>query len=155
MLSYIFILHQTTTLSHIQQLCLLLSYIFILHQTTTTLMFTFLPFMLSYIFILHQTTTTKRRMSPSRRCLISSFYIKPQHCISSNRQVSVVLYLHSTSNHNSKSERFKAMRVVLYLHSTSNHNSCSWFLPVRAVVLYLHSTSNHNIYYVYICYSIY
>ena len=35
--------------------------------------------------------------------------------------------------------------VVLYLHSTSNHNHIPMQIFFRQVVLYLHSTSNHNI----------
>jgi len=34
----------------------------------------------------------------------------------------VVLYLHSTSNHNVWPVYYWHARVVLYLHSTSNHN---------------------------------
>ena len=56
----------------------------------------------------------------------------------------VVLYLHSTSNHNGTANVLEVHRVVLYLHSTSNHNSAIFFSHSRCVVLYLHSTSNHN-----------
>ncbi len=35
--------------------------------------------------------------------------------------------------------------VVLYLHSTSNHNALENLIPINFVVLYLHSTSNHNL----------
>ena len=35
-------------------------------------------------------------------------------------------------------------KVVLYLHSTSNHNIANAWNNRRKVVLYLHSTSNHN-----------
>ena len=37
--------------------------------------------------------------------------------------------------------------VVLYLHSTSNHNLDAAALWLPGVVLYLHSTSNHNLTY--------
>ena len=78
---------------------------------------------LYYIFILHQTTTETflRQNSPI-----------------------VVLYLHSTSNHNSQSSKYNGERVVLYLHSTSNHNMIIVRIILIPVVLYLHSTSNHN-----------
>ena len=56
----------------------------------------------------------------------------------------VVLYLHSTSNHNKKRTQKIAKIVVLYLHSTSNHNKEPGVLMCIYVVLYLHSTSNHN-----------
>ena len=53
-----------------------------------------------YIFILHQTTTFDQFITGMQGCIISSFYIKPQ--LLKFRQVRevVVLYLHSTSNHN-------------------------------------------------------
>ena len=57
----------------------------------------------------------------------------------------VVLYLHSTSNHNQRFVTFSTRIVVLYLHSTSNHNLCSHHFCTVFVVLYLHSTSNHNV----------
>ena len=57
---------------------------------------------------------------------------------------SVVLYLHSTSNHNTLLALAWPLYVVLYLHSTSNHNYKSYYLWIKEVVLYLHSTSNHN-----------
>ena len=56
----------------------------------------------------------------------------------------VVLYLHSTSNHNPRHVLHHLLRVVLYLHSTSNHNQKSLCSELSKVVLYLHSTSNHN-----------
>ena len=77
---------------------------------------------LYYIFILHQTTTIIGNESHFSSCIISSFYIKPQlpihtiififSCIISSfyikpqlvekviDKILVVLYLHSTSNHN-------------------------------------------------------
>ena len=79
--------------------------------------------LLYYIFILHQTTTPEARQVMEAR---------------------VVLYLHSTSNHNLSNSNLAGRTVVLYLHSTSNHNlSISPNTPA-IVVLYLHSTSNHN-----------
>ena len=60
------------------------------------------------------------------------------------RYTAVVLYLHSTSNHNFPRAMMCSTVVVLYLHSTSNHNNSSVQHDQPAVVLYLHSTSNHN-----------
>ena len=62
---------------------------------------------------------------------------------------SVVLYLHSTSNHNQSSRGNRGRCVVLYLHSTSNHNRALWSGLYHRVVLYLHSTSNHNLWPIY------
>ena len=123
--------------------------------------------MLYYIFILHQTTTGKLQERISQCCIISSFYIKPQlvesalrlrrSCIISsfyikpqpmlclNVLIIVVLYLHSTSNHNLITHVINIAYVVLYLHSTSNHNISVRVILYRLVVLYLHSTSNHNL----------
>ena len=56
----------------------------------------------------------------------------------------VVLYLSSTSNHNTKQIKKYCEEVVLYLSSTSNHNYCFRLLKYLLVVLYLSSTSNHN-----------
>ncbi len=79
MLYYIFILHQTTTGEIQKGLANKLYYIFILHQTTTQRRVSGKRNWLYYIFILHQTTTLQRY------ALLLSL---------------VVLYLHSTSNHN-------------------------------------------------------
>ena len=122
-LSYIFILHQTTTGCPYTQIHISLSYIFILHQTTTWLAFLSAVAWLSYIFILHQTTTIPLHRTQTTRCLISSFYIKPQPLLRRARNQSVVLYLHSTSNHNQRIGLAISVSVVLYLHSTSNHNA--------------------------------
>ena len=56
-LSYIVILHQTTTSIWIYTFCRVLSYIVILHQTTTETLIYITYLLLSYIVILHQTTT--------------------------------------------------------------------------------------------------
>ena len=82
----------------------LLYYIFILHQTTTLFSCHNPNALLYYTFILHQTTT------PILAII--------QECC-------VVLYLHSTSNHNTRQINVMPWYVVLYLHSTSDHNRIS------------------------------
>ena len=52
----------------------------ILHQTTTQLSSTTRALMLYLIEILHQTTTGSFRPLAPRGCILSKFYIKPQHC---------------------------------------------------------------------------
>ena len=99
-LYYIFILHQTTTSSATIAATLSLYYIFILHQTTTFMYASESSSKLYYIFILHQTTTCAFLQHPCSCCIISSFYIKPQLCLVPQLCSFVVLYLHSTSNHN-------------------------------------------------------
>ena len=143
-----------------------LYYIFILHQTTTSAMlsFIFLRCIISSFYIKPQLLDKIQNYSAS--CIISSFYIKPQHtqcanfeelgCIISSFYIkpqlifrcwpflAVVLYLHSTSNHNGVPRNDISDDVVLYLHSTSNHNGHQKHGSTCQVVLYLHSTSNHN-----------
>ena len=99
-----------------------LYYIFILHQTTTACALLQKRVALYYIFILHQTTTCMTERNSSFCCIISSFYIKPQRINYGNEFSRVVLYLHSTSNHNQRAVCASPVFVVLYLHSTSNHN---------------------------------
>ena len=108
---------------------------------------------LSYICFLHQTTTHRSQHVRIERCLISVFYIKPQHEYRAEPSRFVVLYLFSTSNHNIKSLNISETIVVLYLFSTSNHNWQSARRTSRHVVLYLFSTSNHNfcMYIYYLC----
>ena len=100
LLYYIFILHQTTTINAKYFSPLLLYYIFILHQTTTKKLVTITKGKLYYIFILHQTTTATADLRKEMSCIISSFYIKPQPLLFPSPSHAVVLYLHSTSNHN-------------------------------------------------------
>ena len=79
-----------------------LSYIFILHQTTTHChqLIMVLSCLISSFYIKPQ--RSKRVWLPYRCCLISSFYIKPQQSMEDSIFYTVVLYLHSTSNHNGK-----------------------------------------------------
>ncbi len=77
-------------------------------------------------------------------CLISVFYIKPQLDALYGFDLAVVLYLFSTSNHNRDRHPPDGASVVLYLFSTSNHNQADILGREVTVVLYLFSTSNHN-----------
>ena len=123
-LSYISVLHQTTTPDRNHQLGVWLSYISVLHQTTTNLGLChfFHSCLISLFYIKPQ--HGKRIRSSELRCLISLFYIKPQLIIRSLNDSRVVLYLCSTSNHNAPLDAPASVSVVLYLCSTSNHN-CS------------------------------
>ena len=97
-----------------------------------------------YIFLLHQTTTTTCSVLSNTCCVISFFYIKPQPNVLKRTRIEVVLYLSSTSNHNSNLRHSCRLLVVLYLSSTSNHNDNQGKAYSSIVVLYLSSTSNHN-----------
>ena len=123
-------------------------------------------FKLSYIVFLHQTTTYRHTHNDREDCLISSFYIKPQHadggrgsedyCLISSFYIKpqlcavlhtfwrIVLYRLSTSNHNLPRLIFSLSLIVLYRLSTSNHNVIVIPFHPRAIVLYRLSTSNHN-----------
>ena len=52
------------------------------------------------IEILHQTTTVYLSIFPLQGCILSKFYIKPQHLRILIGLVDVVSYRNSTSNHN-------------------------------------------------------
>ena len=55
---------------------------------------------LYYIVSLHQTTTEKQVAQQDKGCIISFLYIKPQPFMLNWKNISVVLYRFSTSNHN-------------------------------------------------------
>ena len=108
------------------------------------------------IEILHQTTTfslpirwllccilSKFYIKPQHRpdhwcarssCILSKFYIKPQHQRGVTDCSDVVSYRNSTSNHNSSTGRRKFPFVVSYRNSTSNHN----ILILRSVSIMLY-----------------
>ena len=118
------------------------------------------------IEILHQTTTHCKCIQFTLCCILSKFYIKPQHeplashiprcCILSKFYIKpqpnrfppsrwrVVSYRNSTSNHNSPDHPDRGRIVVSYRNSTSNHNNERHFFFGHTVVSYRNSTSNHN-----------
>ena len=61
------------------------------------------------------------RLPHGRRCILSKFYIKPQHPFSSTAFCAVVSYRNSTSNHNPPFFRFGKYRLYLIeiLHQTT------------------------------------
>ena len=118
------------------------------------------------IEILHQTTTLWFPASTSVCCILSKFYIKPQHGIQCNdggcgcilskfyikpQQVGIAIKI-SNSCILSKfyikpQQRFEIEipnPVVSYRNSTSNHNKVNGPLGQQGVVSYRNSTSNHN-----------
>ena len=100
--------------------------------------------MLYLIEILHQTTTLRSRKTKGRGCILSKFYIKPQHVCCQIADCPVVSYRNSTSNHNLWTTKSASEIVVSYRNSTSNHNGKGWLNRYDAVVSYRNSTSNHN-----------
>ena len=123
--------------------------------------------LLYLIEILHQTTTFGYSSILERCCILSKFYIKPQHltligknnlsCILSKFYIkpqlrdwlryvcTVVSYRNSTSNHNNRSSHNIGQLVVSYRNSTSNHNNNFGGDSTIGVVSYRNSTSNHNL----------
>ena len=106
-----------------------------LHQTTTLVDDILLMAMLYLIPFLHQTTTSSVAMSPSMRCILFHFYIKPQRKRGCHSRPCVVSYSISTSNHNQECVYLGSCSVVSYSISTSNHNTAD--LPSRYKGLYL------------------
>ena len=93
----------------------------ILHQTTTNSDVTLNSGKLYLIEILHQTTTLIRSFLPLLSCILSKFYIKPQHADSYLAYWDVVSYRNSTSNHNCLYEHHYVALLYLIeiLHQTT------------------------------------
>ena len=96
------------------------------------------------IEILHQTTTLSEASEFLLCCILSKFYIKPQHFYASCCAFVVVSYRNSTSNHNHPEMGNEPRLVVSYRNSTSNHNIKLRINKFLTVVSYRNSTSNHN-----------
>ena len=77
-------------------------------------------------------------------CILSKFYIKPQHLGDNVETTIVVSYRNSTSNHNGVNATMSGGSVVSYRNSTSNHNILINMCLYSRVVSYRNSTSNHN-----------
>ena len=116
----------------------------ILHQTTThckCIQFT-LCCILSKFYIKPQ--HQQPRISHGYSCILSKFYIKPQLTGRTLNGFDVVSYRNSTSNHNRHVRRPWGLLVVSYRNSTSNHNLPAAAQTQKSVVSYRNSTSNHN-----------
>ena len=119
------------------------------------------------IEILHQTTTHCKCIQFTLCCILSKFYIKPQHeplashiprcCILSKFYIKpqhwrLTGYAHNCcilSKFYIKPQQFREAHweffVVSYRNSTSNHNSTKHASTASTVVSYRNSTSNHNV----------
>ena len=117
------------------------------------------------IEILHQTTTHCKCIQFTLCCILSKFYIKPQHpskvfaryqsCILSKFYIKpqqvyycinvliVVSYRNSTSNHNEELNMVNLIIVVSYRNSTSNHNGerLLWIVERLYLIEILHQTT--------------
>ena len=75
------------------------------------------------ILFLHQTTTYEGKPSPSKCCISSFSYIKPQlHCFH-RLGITVVYHPFPTSNHNYLRHVKRGTAVVYHPFPTSNHNN--------------------------------
>ena len=121
----------------------LLSFIFVLHQTTTIPVLGILTILLSFIFVLHQTTTTEVLLFPLICCLLSLFYIKPQLLPTNNNDPDVVFYLCSTSNHNSLPMRVTVhgLSFIFVLHQTTTIFNLQWLRGELSFIFVLHQTT--------------
>ena len=98
------------------------------------------------IEILHQTTTHCKCIQFTLCCILSKFYIKPQHLSQMIGPSSVVSYRNSTSNHNRIRLRFSERIVVSYRNSTSNHNKNNGATAIKMLYLIeiLHQTTTDS-----------
>ena len=101
---------------------------------------------LYYIFILHQTTTASAVVGKFERCIISSFYIKPQHLRRDEAVTGVVLYLHSTSNHNDviTMASKKMLYYIFILHQTTTLRVCKKPASMLYYIFILHQTTTRK-----------
>ena len=84
--------------------CCNISSFYIKPQLSTKEYYDQLSCIISSFYIKPQLPYNKN--NPNVRCIISSFYIKPQHSPFGKMDLTIVLYLHSTSNHNMKDKIF-------------------------------------------------
>ena len=165
-LSYILILHQTTTInSNVSSpFGCLISLFYIKPQLLPSCFATQSSCLISLFYIKPQLPGTSNDLIVS--CLISLFYIKPQPncfplpyglcCLISlfyiKPQLNMIIFLYTVSCLISlfyiKPQPYRAggniLFVVLYPYSTSNHNLTNEVIYSHSVVLYPYSTSNHN-----------
>ncbi len=85
-----------------------------------------------------------KKLYTDRSCILLKFYIKPQLPDIPYKELQVVSYWNSTSNHNAIPVLRLPTPVVSYWNSTSNHNAGPQRVFESFVVSYWNSTSNHN-----------
>ena len=143
MLYLIEILHQTTTSLPLLCAVLPLYLIEILHQTTTRRDIQRRSKRLYLIEILHQTTTFPLLRSVLFCCILSKFYIKPQHFDFEKRVNYVVSYRNSTSNHNFRRwlSRSWALYLIEILHQTTTRLNMLFFRNLLYLIEILHQTT--------------
>ena len=96
---------------------------------------------ISYFYIKPQ--PKRRHDREKRRCVISYFYIKPQPIVNALNMKSVVLYLTSTSNHNTLDNwaLIVVLCYILLLHQTTTLQALVLLLERLCYILLLHQTT--------------
>ena len=79
----------------------------------------------------------------NKSCVISFFYIKPQLFRLTVKEISVVLYPSSTSNHNQRNlvSLLLSLCYILLLHQTTTPNRLLWKEWQLCYILLLHQTT--------------
>ena len=115
----------------------------ILHQTTTLLALSVSSSALYLIEILHQTTTPLPMSLALTSCILSKFYIKPQHLDILQFWRDVVSYRNSTSNHNRNIVTRVAIKLYLIeiLHQTTTYLGYNFWHVKLYLIEILHQTT--------------
>ena len=101
---------------------------------------------LSYIVFRHQATTFPRPILLRQYCLISSFYIKPQQPAKWHKNICIVLYRLSTSNHNSNTLLIVSwlLSYIVFLHQTTTHRQRNPTSHALSYIVFLHQTTTRT-----------
>ena len=115
----------------------------ILHQTTTSPQFMLFDLELYLIEILHQTTTICCQPFCAKCCILSKFYIKPQHHRGAVRMGRCCILSKFYIKPQQGDGAHDGTGVVSYRNSTSNHNCPEWNVAVHGLYLIeiLHQTT--------------
>ena len=97
------------------------------------------------IEILHQTTTSLFHCCRFSCCILSKFYIKPQHFDLEKRINYVVSYRNSTSNHNPEvnANPVKELYLIEILHQTTTTLQSTPQIAKLYLIEILHQTTTH------------
>ena len=98
------------------------------------------------IEILHQTTTLSVLPAMSFRCILSKFYIKPQHGRRTKHSNKVVSYRNSTSNHNERGRASHSglLYLIEILHQTTTIHAADAEYAELYLIEILHQTTTRE-----------
>ena len=111
--------HNLRMLPPLNTTCCIISSFYIKPQLQLVKAYLHLSCIISSFYIKPQLFTSD--VIPNFCCIISSFYIKPQPSEECWRPIGVVLYLHSTSNHNTpcRGSWLITLYYIFILHQTT------------------------------------